>query len=423
MHESDVVIVGAGAAGIGASRMLRSLNVPHVVLEAKDRVGGRAYSDTTSLGYLWDHGCHWFHSADINVLRDAAIRLGHRFREQPAAASLNTFLDGEWKSASLRFDYVWSELSRFVEAGKQGLDVPVSTLLDSTHKLEPLVRHWVQLMYSADPEMVSTRDAANYRDTSVNLPVEDGYGTLVSHLSEGLPVHLNTPVEGLSVTRYGVDVETRSGTLTARAVVLAVPARMIETDRISIIPRLDDGHREAFENVPMGWYEKIAISFDRQVFDQRTGSYADMVNEGEHPLNFELHPFGRPIAVTHVAGSAALELERQGEKAMIDFALAALERAFGSGIRKRVARGTTSGWTADSFINGAYSCARPGKAENRRHFRHAVHDRIFLAGEHTHPWFFATAHGAYESGQSAAARAAQLIGAEVPAQDPAWLPA
>ena len=88
----DVVVIGAGAAGIGAGRALKQLGVPFIILEAKDRVGGRAYSDTTSLGHLWDHGCHWFHSADINVLREMADKLGHKYLAKPRRPYANTFM-------------------------------------------------------------------------------------------------------------------------------------------------------------------------------------------------------------------------------------------------------------------------------------------------------------------------------------------
>jgi monoamine oxidase len=57
-RDPEVVIVGAGATGIGAGLALLRLGVPFVILEAKDRTGGRAYSESSSLGHLWDHGCH-----------------------------------------------------------------------------------------------------------------------------------------------------------------------------------------------------------------------------------------------------------------------------------------------------------------------------------------------------------------------------
>ena len=74
-----VVVVGAGAAGIGAGLALARSGVPYIILEASSRVGGRAFTDCDSLGSLFDHGCHWFHSADRNPLRVLADRLGHAY--------------------------------------------------------------------------------------------------------------------------------------------------------------------------------------------------------------------------------------------------------------------------------------------------------------------------------------------------------
>ena len=79
VQNPDVVIVGAGAAGIGAGLALMRLGISHVILEAKQRVGGRAYSDTSSLGHLWDHGAHWLHSGDVNVMRFMAEKGKRRF--------------------------------------------------------------------------------------------------------------------------------------------------------------------------------------------------------------------------------------------------------------------------------------------------------------------------------------------------------
>jgi monoamine oxidase len=204
--------------------------------------------------------------------------------------------------------------------------------------------------------------------------------------------------------------------------ILAVPARMIEKRRIRISPKPEDGLLDAFAAIPMGWYEKIALAFDGPVFGGHGSSYADIARDDSLPLNFELNPFDRPIAVTHVAGSAALELNRAGPQAMEDYALEALVAAFGSDLRSRVTRRAVTTWSADPFINGAYACAKPGQAHLRQRFVAPVHERVFLAGEHTHQSFNATAHGAYESGIVAAERVAQLLGISPGSPDPLWLP-
>lgn len=422
----DVIVIGAGAAGIGAGRALKQLGVPFIIVEAKDRVGGRAYSETTSLGHLWDHGCHWFHSADVNVLREMADKLGHKYLPEPRRAYFNTFMDGSWSCRPLHDDYVWEKLAQVPEVGLAGKDIAASDVIDPKHPWNPMVRHWLALMYSADPEDISTLDAGRYRDTGVNLPVEDGYGALVAKLARDLPIKLNTPVSAISMSKNGVEITTSEGKIAAKTAVLAVPSRMIETGKIAFNPGLPGHLAQAFQDVPMGWYEKIALSFDRDVFEGFDPSYADIfdpVAPTTQPFNFELHPFGRPIAVTHLAGKHVRELERKGEAAMADFALEALERAFGSDIRKRVVKSATTHWSSDPFINGAYACAKPGRADSRKLFLEPVHDRVFLAGEHVHQSFNATAHGAYLSGIDAAQAAAGKAGHGDHAADPLWLAA
>lgn len=422
----DVVIIGAGAAGIGAGRALQQLGVSFIILEAKNRVGGRAYSEATSLGYLWDHGCHWFHSADENVLRDMADKLGHKYLPKPRRPYANTFMDGSWTCRPLRDDYVWENLAKVAEVGHEGKDIAASQVIDPNHPWNPMVRHWLALMYSADPEDISTLDAGRYRDTGVNLPVEDGYGALVAKLARDLPIRLNTPVSAVSITKNGVEITTKEGKISAKSAIMAVPSRMIETGRIAFNPGVPADLQQAFEDVPMGWYEKIALTFDRDVFQGFDPSFADIFDPVEpttQPFNFELHPFGRPIAVTHLAGKQVRELERKGEAEMIEFALQALVRAFGSDIRKRVLRSATTHWSSDPYINGAYACAKPGKADSRKRFLEPVHDRVFLAGEHVHQYFNATAHGAYLSGIDAAQAAAAKAGYGNRAADPLWLAA
>lgn len=414
----DIVVIGAGAAGVGAGRTLARANIPFVIIEAKDRIGGRAYSESTSLGHLWDHGCHWFHSADKNILRMIAEGMGHKFRNRPRAAVTRNFLDGKWVSSSLRESYVWRLLGEIADAGKQGRDIAASDLIDASHPWYPMIRHWVTLMYSVEAEEISTWDAGQYEDTGVNLPVEDGYGALIARIAQGLPIRTGLSASRIDISSGGVSATTNEGAIRAKAAIIAVPARALETGRLVIAPGLPDEIADAFRDVPMGWYEKIAIAFDKPVFEGFDPPYADVfdpVAPTTHPLNFELHPFGRPIAITHIAGNFAREMEEQGEPEMVAFALDALVRAFGSDLRKRVTRGVTTHWSSDPFINGAYSCAKPGRGRAREAFAAPIHERVFLAGEHVHRHFQATAHGAFETGIAAAKQALAVIGAGLPA--------
>jgi monoamine oxidase len=275
-----------------------------------------------------------------------------------------------------------------------------------------MARHWLNLMYSAEPEDISTRDAGNYNDTGINLAVEDGYGALIAKLAQGLPIRTKVAARKITGHARGVVVDTSEGAITAKAVIVATPARMLETGRL-VIDGLPSEIADALAHVPMGYYEKVAIAFDAKVFEGFGMPYADIfdpVTPTTRPLNFELHPFGRPLAITHIAGHFARDMEREGEAGMIDFALDALVRAFGSDLRKRVKKATTTHWSSDVFINGAYSCAKPGHGDERKAFARPIRERVFLAGEHVHLTFQATAHGAFETGENAAARAIALLG-------------
>lgn len=426
IQNPDVVIVGAGAAGIGAGLGLTRLGVPHLILEAKQRVGGRAYSDTSSLGHLWDHGAHWLHSADVNVMRFMAEKLKHKFRpENPAVTSFRSFIGGQWKVSEFATDYVWTKLEEIVQAGRNGRDVAAESILDRGHAMYPLLRHWCQLIYSKDPSELSTGDAGNYSDSHVNLPVQDGYGALVARLSQGLPIRLGVTVRAIEVAGGGVRLETNSGTITAKACILAVPSRIMEKQRITIKPGLTAALERAFADVTMGYGEKVALGFDRKVFEGFEIPFADVfdpVSPDTRPLNFELHPFGRPIAVAHVGGSVAKELAMAGPETMKGFAIETLVKAFGADIRQRIVASATTGWTMDEHIGGAYSGAAPAKAEARKVFSEPVHDRLFLAGEHVHRHYMATVHGAYETGLDAAHKAAAAAGFLAGPKDPLWLP-
>ena len=426
VQNTDIVIVGAGAAGIGAGLGLTRLGISHVILEAKHRVGGRAYSETSGIGYLWDHGAHWLHSGDVNVLRFMAEKLGHKFHAgNTGATSFKSFIGGQWKVSRFDTDYVWSKLDEIVQAGRAGRDVPAESVLDRGHDMYPLLRHWCQLIYSKDPAALSTKDAGNYSDSHVNLPVEDGYGALVARLSRGLTIRLGVEVKAIEVLAEGVRVDTGAGTITAKACILAVPARVMERQRIAFKLGLPAVLQQAFADVTMGYGEKVAMAFDRKVFEGFEIPFADVfdaVAPETRPLNFELHPFGRPIAVAHVGGSFAKALADAGSDALKAFAMDTLAKAFGADIRKRIVASATTGWTLDPHIGGAYSGAAPGKAETRKEFSEPVHERVFLAGEHVHQRYMATCHGAYETGLDAAHRAAAAAGFSVGQNDPLWLP-
>ena len=96
MADPAVVIIGAGAAGVGAGLELQAKGIPFIIVEAQDRIGGRAFTDKTSLGLTWDQGCHWMHCADVNPLVAWADRLGATYLKDRRDDWFGVWRDGGW---------------------------------------------------------------------------------------------------------------------------------------------------------------------------------------------------------------------------------------------------------------------------------------------------------------------------------------
>ncbi len=412
MSNPDVVIVGAGFAGIGAGLELQARGVPFVILEASDRIGGRAYTDAESLPVAWDQGCHWLHCADVNPLVGWADRLGARYVQQQRADHFHVWSGGAWVDAPVRAEARAALTAAFAavyEAGQRGEDVPVAEVLPRAGRWAPAVRHILQLMASDDPERVSAVGYADYDDTEVNWPMKTGLGDLAGRMAAGLPVRLGTAVSGLDYRRDGVAVRTARGKIDARAAIVTVSTNVLLSGAIA----LAGPARELLDlvrDVPCGAYEKVAIAL-RQSPVEDAGTLFCMVDagDGSTPLDFQVAASESPMMIAHMGGSMARDLAADGEAAMTDFAVERLAAAFGSDVRKLIVSTAVTGWQENPFVRGAYSYARPGCAARRHEMIATDTGRIAFAGEAFAPRWQATAHGAYQSGRDAASRLWQTM--------------
>ena len=407
MGDPRVVIVGAGAAGVGAGMALADAGVDFVILEAASRVGGRAFTDTTSLPDPWDQGCHWFHSADVNPLVAHADRLGVRYHPREGFGEYRYWQKGRWLDEAGR-DAQDAALDAAVAAiyatGAEGRDVAVSDLLSDAGDCNAGRRHILQLMASHDPEDVSALCYADYADTHANWPVIDGYGTLIARMAEGLPVRLNTPVRALRERPCGVTVVTDAGDIAADAVIVTVSTNVLAAGVIDIAVPQARPVLDALAHVPCGFYEKIAVALKRPI-DMEDGVLSFTVEpDGQPPVNWQ-RPVGRDLQLLgHLGGTPARDLGAAGAQAMADFGLEQLTQVFGADFRAEVQAVVPTGWQANPWVRGAYSEARPGHAADRRAAIAARTGRVVFAGEALSPDAQTTCHGAWASGQAVARR-------------------
>ena len=407
--EVDVAIVGAGAAGIAAGRRLAETRSSFLLLEAADRVGGRARTESWA-GLKLDLGCGWLHSADRNpwAQRAAAEEVAIDRTPPPWGsqfADLN-FAPAEQRAANEAFEAFGRRLRESPPASDRASDA-----LDPACPWNGYIEALCGYLNGVGLARLSVRDHLAYdeADSAVNWRLPAGYGALIVDAAEDLPVALGAEV--IRIDRRGgrLLVETRGGMISARCAIVAVPTPVIA--RLGFDPALDD-KLEAAASLPLGLAEKLFLALDEPEEFAADSHLLGKPGSAETG-SYHLRPFARPLIEAFYGGAGAEMLQLEGERALAAFALEELGGLLGSSFRRRCRPIAASGWGRSPLAGGAYSHALPGMAGARQALAAAVEDRLFFAGEACSHVDFATAHGAFESGVHAAE---QAIAALTPAR-------
>lgn len=395
----DLVVVGAGAAGLAATRRARELGLSVLLCEASGRIGGRAYTSTEPFGVPWDWGCHWLHSASINPFTKLADEYGFRYRSAPVAYRMR--LGDRWASPDEQAHHdAYDEASyeAIIGAGREGRDVPAADVIDAADPAYWELRFSLNAEWGMDPSNVSTLDAARYRDTDENWPVQDGYGALVARVAAGTPVALNTAVTAIDWSGPRAKVTTSQGMVEAGSVIVTVSTGVLAAEVIAFSPALPDWKQEAIHHIPLGMANKVALQIDAQALDipEHTSVLTPYGTQGA--IGFQIRPFGWNIASAYLGGPLCSELERAGDAAMVDAVTNALVVIAGSDVRRQITASVCTGWEGDPLFRGAYAAAQPGQALARLDLARPIDNRLWFAGEATAPDFFSTCHGAHLTG-------------------------
>ncbi|MGV8996735.1 MAG: flavin monoamine oxidase family protein [Parvibaculaceae bacterium] len=416
MSDHDVAIIGAGAAGLAAGKACQARGLSFVVLEAKDRVGGRAHTDSTTFNTPWDRGGHWLHSASVNPLTMLADELGIAYLKRVSFNNRHLHLGTGWADEATRAlsnAGTDADFARSEALGAAGKDVAVLEAFDTGGRWYRLTDHLTEAISAMPPKDVSALDYYRYGDTEENWPVVKGYGALVEACGAGVPVSLETPVSEVDWSGAGVTLTTPKGTVKARAAIITVSTNVLASGRIKFTRGLPLELQRALEMVPTGLANKVAVQFSRDVFGLPDTSYAYLMDERDaqrRAMSLQIRPFGQELAIAYLGGTHAVDMERAGDEEAFTETRAALSDMFGSDILRHVVKMEATHWGADPHTMGAYSCARPGGANLRDVLRLPIENKVFLAGEATHASWYSTVHGAWESGFHAVERVAQSLG-------------
>jgi monoamine oxidase len=394
----EIVVVGGGAAGIARARHLQENAIDVLLVEARRRLGGRGWTADV-LGFPLDLGCGWLHSAERNDwLRIAEIQ-GCTIDKTPSpwtrpAVGFPAPEQEEYRRAMNGF---YRRLAGFAQDKP---DVPAAELLEPNNPWNDLMNAVSTYISGAELDRLSARDLARYAGGDIDWRVVEGYGRVIAAHAGDLPVRLGCSVSTIDHSGRTLKVETSDGKLEAECAIITVPTNLIADEKLKFVPPLP-AKMEAAAALPLGLADKLYLQLsEADDFERDSRAYGR--TDRSDTAAYHFRPLGRPLIEAYFGGTLARQLEREGESAFHDFALAELTHLFGRKLASRVKPLGIHLWGRDPRANGSYSYALPGKADARAKLGSAVDDRLFFAGEACSQNDFSTAHGAYLTGIEAA---------------------
>ena len=410
MADLDLIIIGAGAAGIGAARAAAKAGLSYRLIEASHRIGGRAYTEDIAPGMPFDLGCHWLHFGRTNPLVPEADRLGFAI-DRNFAFSSRAWINGHRTTAAESAEYAAyfeGTHDRFKAATAHG-DVDALSALDIESRWFQPYAHVFSVVYAADADQTSARDIADFDMAGGDWPVQAGLGRLVERIGADLPVSLNTVAQEIDWSASDrVTVRTNKGDIGARAALITVSIGILQSGMIGFRPALPAKTLAALDGFLPGHANRIALHFDRDVFGDAPSNFTIIDGDAE-PLAVYIPPFGFNYIVGQTGGRFAAHLTRAGQNASIEYMMERTIAVFGSGIRKHFTRAIVSAWDTDPWVLGAYAAVKPGHFGARQTLAEPIENRLFFAGEALEIVTMGTCGGAFANGTKAVDRIAAAL--------------
>ncbi|ABD04760.1 Twin-arginine translocation pathway signal [Rhodopseudomonas palustris HaA2] len=416
-REVDVVVVGAGAAGIAAARRIAASGRKVIVVEAAAQIGGRCQTDTTSFDAPFDRGARFLHNPDSNPLVRLARSEG--FEIAPAAPGQKVRIGRRNARARETEDLLATMVraSRALgDAARGRADVSCAAALpndlgDWTATVEFVLG---PVATGKDLKDLSAIDGFRAQDRNAIIGVRQGLGGLLARLAAALPVTLSTPVTRIVWSGRDIGVETASGKIAARAIILTASTNVLSSGAIAFSPELPKRQLDAAGKLGLGSYDRIALSFKGNPLGLSRDEMMIERSDSARTAVLSANVNGSSLCTVDVAGAFGRDLSAQGEAAMQAFAVEWLSKLFGSDIAAAIDRKAATRWNAAPYVQGAMSAAAPGGAASRKVLAEPL-GNLFIAGEATSDLMWGTVLGAWESGETAADAALKRIGPAKPA--------
>lgn len=413
-----IVVIGAGMAGLAAARRLALAGHTVIVLEARDRIGGRVWTSAQWEDAPVDLGASWIHGTEGNPLTALAAEAGAETVETDGDSAVYYFPDGTRLTGTQEedlfalqesMDDALAEFSDESDVDASVRDVALAALAGTPTELDIALRNFALGEYELEYAGSTADLSAWFYDSDLahagpDVIFPQGYSQLITFLADGLDIRTGQVVTAVDWTDAGAVVTTNGQSLAASHVIVTLPVGVLKSGDVVFTPGLPAAIQSAIDAVGVGVLDKWYLRFDEAFWPDTdwicTLSPSDEPGEWNEWVNLE-RATGVPVLVGLIAADAALAMEERTDDEIIAEAMARLRTVYGE-IPDPVGAQITR-WSRDPFAQGSYSCWVLGTPETvRDDLAASINDRIFFAGEATHPEYPSTVHGAYESGLRAA---------------------
>lgn len=407
---TDIIIIGAGFAGLSAALELKAMNIPFVVLEAGDAPGGRARTRNLSSGTAVDLGAHWLHG-EHNVLGAELDRYDIKYKRDDGD-HMWIVEDGVMRrDDGERFDgRIDPDRAERIKSGAAP-DCPLPDLGKDKEARQALSDFALMWNGIDPPVRPSAREFLTDENTPGGLQIEGGMGALIRKMAQevGLEhIHLRTAVSRITEQADAPDderirVQAMDGSVwTAQRVIFTASLGVLKSPLVSFNPPLSRDFHEHLAGIAMGWVNKIVIELDPQFFAAHdiavdTGL---LLLDNEPPHFCHVHSAGQPVIQVYVSGKQAETVEAFSADEALAYASALLAPVEAlQGFEPHVVSAPfVSRWINNPYTQGAYSSCLPGA----RRSGPWTEGRICFCGDTFDDRFPASVAGAWRSGKAGA---------------------
>ena len=408
----EVIVVGAGIAGISAAKILDKNNISNIVIEANNQLGGRARKAKNPFGSWFDLGCSYLHEGEINPLTSIAESLkvpinyenGDIFsiektkylrRNKPFLSKKNHLL----KKSHDKFLKNLNFYKYKVE------DSSLSSCLNICDPYYPILFDYLTGLNGIEANLVSAVDFASVNDGK-DFIIESGLANLIDKWAKGINSILNTPVTQINWEKDYIEIYTQSKKYICKSVLLTVSNGILQNEDITFIPQLPNYKIQAIHNLPMGILNKIGVLFKRGTFKENDiGWYVALTdtndNDKSQIISFEIRKREKEHMIFFFGGEKGLDVENFPDK-YYKIITSFIKNQFGNLIGNNIIEIIHTSWGKDPFTKGSYSFALPGHSSERELLKKSLEKKVYFAGEATIKSYYGTCHGAYISGVNAA---------------------